>query len=263
MSKNYQKSLNHCGREINYPRFGNIQQNEYKNQYQQYQQHQQNQNQQHQNQKNQLQRVQMNSYQTTPIFSTPYIIKNEDVKNALVPPPGTDVSESPCGAYYRSKNISDIDENCKNCMYEAWSIDSNCDCQFNPDNICEFINCVSNNKKNGKCIEAYNTLFNIDDVQDEMYIPPFDISKINGCKINSNITTTPPTTSFMPLDTKSKLKSISSNSGVSTDFTTNNNIIIIISLIILSLFLIIIIPLIRYRNEILLNIKNLSRFNRR
>lgn len=159
MSKNYQKSINHCGREINYPRFGNIQE------------------------------------------------QQDQAQRGLAPPPGVDVLPSPCEAYYASKNVKDIDENCKNCLYESWTIDGECDCRFDPNNMCEFMDCVNKSKK---CNIVRNALFNVDDVQDEYYKPPFTMNDVQGC--TEQVTPTPNIVSSISSDSTNSTNSASQSS---------------------------------------------------
>lgn len=148
MSKNYQKSVNHCGRRINYPRFGALEQDP---------------------------RLQQ-------MYPERRRMRIQTPARGLVPPPGTDVEQSPCMNYYASRNIKDIDENCMNCMYEVWDNDLNCTCKLDPNDICSYAKCVTDQYNNEKlCSDAYYALYNVDDVQDEIYRPPFTYADLQGC----------------------------------------------------------------------------------
>ncbi len=157
MSKNYQTSVNPCGRRINYPRFGALDERQ--------------------------QKLVTNRAQQA---------QSGQSLQALVPPPGVDVEESPCRDYYISRDISKLDDNCMNCIYQTWNNDMNCPCQLNPDKPCEYAKCVFEKyNTNQSCAEPFFAMFNVDDVQDEAYRPPFSLGDIKNCGVTGSVTTTP------------------------------------------------------------------------
>ena len=128
---NFPKSLNPCGRSINYPHFG-------------------------------------------------------AEKQFLVPPPGVDVNESVCKHYYQTKDFDSAPSECKDCLYNQYSIDRGCPCELNStqkSDLCAFAKCVYNQAKKPvpKCQLAYYALYNLDDVKDQDYSSSFSYSDLSGC----------------------------------------------------------------------------------
>jgi hypothetical protein len=200
MSKNYQKSVNHCGRRINYPRFGALD-------------------------SKQQDLIQARSNQAQAGQSL----------QALVPPPGVDVEESPCRDYYISRDIQKLDENCMNCIYEVWSNDMNCTCQLDPKNPCEYAKCVFEKfNTNQSCAEPFFALFNVDDVQDESFRPPFTLGDIKNCPTFSGAPTTPASTPSTPSPSSSvgDVASAAASRGLSSHFSNWKHVLIYLALII-------------------------------
>ena len=106
----------------------------------------------------------------------------------IAPAPGTDVEESVCQAYYNDKNISSASEECKSCWQNALDSDAGCPCNLDPANPCAFARCVHKefNKPVAKCANAFAAVFNLDDVNDEKFQPPFDLSQLQNCPAGSN-----------------------------------------------------------------------------
>ena len=99
---------------------------------------------------------------------------------------GLDVNDSPCAKYYASKDVDQIDQHCKNCLYSTWNDELSCPCDMEL-GVCDYAKCVSRNyNKNKSCSQGYTALFNEDDINDNKYTPPFTVNDLKGC----NLTTT-------------------------------------------------------------------------
>lgn len=97
-----------------------------------------------------------------------------------VPPPGVEVFPTPCEQYYKSRNFADMTEDCKDCIYQSYDVDRNCPCDLKTamtsQDLCEFADCVVTKQRESdgtKCSIPFNALFNVGDVDDELYTPPF------------------------------------------------------------------------------------------
>jgi hypothetical protein len=137
-SRSFGKSVNPCGRRINYPKFS-------------------------------AQRVE-GSVEPPP-----------DV--TIAPGPGVETEDSVCQTYYNDKSLASASEECKACWQSALDSDAGCPCNYDPADPCGFARCVSTEFKKpiSKCANAYAALFNMDDVNDANFKPPFVLGELKDC----------------------------------------------------------------------------------
>lgn len=101
----------------------------------------------------------------------------------IAPAPGTDVEDSVCQAYYADKTPASASPECKACWQTALDSDAECPCNFDEANPCAFARCVHKefNKPVSRCANAFAALYNLDDVNDDKFQPPFDYSQLKNC----------------------------------------------------------------------------------
>ena len=96
-----------------------------------------------------------------------------------IPPPGVDVSASPCTSYYRARDFSGASDECKQCIADAWSYDRACPCAVKDttkEALCEYASCVA--RKNIFCPQQYAAIFNEGDLDDGSFLPPFSLREL-------------------------------------------------------------------------------------
>lgn len=98
----------------------------------------------------------------------------------LVPDPGVDIRDSVCSDYYDNKNLDMASTECLSCISNTSIEDETCPCSMDKLSPCDFAKCVakeySTPKKN--CNKAFFSLFNLDDINDEKYKPPFFLNDL-------------------------------------------------------------------------------------
>ena len=108
------------------------------------------------------------------------------VQRGMIVPPGVDVTQSPCSSYYNSRDLNQASDDCKSCIYDTWNYDEDCPCELksrSQADLCNYASCVQDSylRKN-KCGNSYYAFYNVGDVQDNNYQPPFSFKDLKNCK---------------------------------------------------------------------------------
>jgi len=122
----------------------------------------------------------------------------------VAPAPGTEVEDSVCRSYYTDKSLRSASPECKSCWQTALDADATCPCTLDPANPCAFARCVETEyNKSDKCAIPYAALFNLDDLNDENFLPRFALGDVKDCSKSTSEgwwdSATPSTTKYMIL----------------------------------------------------------------
>ena len=95
-----------------------------------------------------------------------------------IPSPGVEVAPSECGVFYQTRDFDQATEDCRVCLDLAASADRQCPCilqSTSKGDLCDYAQCVENayQRDATNCAKSYAALYNLDDVQDGSFIPPF------------------------------------------------------------------------------------------
>lgn len=109
-------------------------------------------------------------------------MKQSESDRKVLLPGDQNVQESICRGFYSTKDDADISSECKRCINKVAEDDIDCSCVWEKGNFCKYATCVeSEYEKYNRCINTYNSIFNLDDLKDANFTAAFSSNELKNC----------------------------------------------------------------------------------